>query len=154
MHCWYRVLNSNLRKNSKMIINNTIRGITFKSSLVLTSVCVSDIFPAFSKSTREVRELISKYKFIICALRNYNFISREKFKPGPGFKPRIKTFHPQWRENLYLHLLVGERGLYRSPNIVRVIKSRRLRYADHIARIEKGRSALKILKVTLQERDF
>ena len=29
-------------------------------------------------------ELISKYKFIICALRNYNFISREKFKPGLG----------------------------------------------------------------------
>ena len=35
--------------------------------------------------------------------------------------------------------------MYRSPNIVRVIKSRRLRWAGHVARIEEGRSAFKIL---------
>ena len=35
-------------------------------------------------------------------------------------------------------------SLYRSPNIVRVIKSRRLRWAGHLARMEKGRSAFKI----------
>ena len=35
--------------------------------------------------------------------------------------------------------------MYRSPNIVRVIKSRRLRWAGHIARMEEGRSAFKIL---------
>jgi hypothetical protein len=35
--------------------------------------------------------------------------------------------------------------LYRSPNIVRVVKSRRLRWAGHVARMEEGRSALKIL---------
>ena len=32
--------------------------------------------------------------------------------------------------------------MYRSPNIVRVIKSR---WADHVARMEEGRSAFKIL---------
>ena len=32
-----------------------------------------------------------------------------------------------------------------SPNIVRVIKSRRLRWAGHVARKEEGRSAFKIL---------
>ena len=31
------------------------------------------------------------------------------------------------------------------PNIVRVIKSRRLRWAGHVARMEQGRSAFKIL---------
>ena len=31
-----------------------------------------------------------------------------------------------------------------SPNIVRVIKSRRLRWAGHVARMEEGRSAFKI----------
>ena len=31
-------------------------------------------------------------------------------------------------------------SLYRSPNIVRVIKSRRLRWAGHVARMEEGRS--------------
>ena len=34
--------------------------------------------------------------------------------------------------------------MYRSPNIVRVIKSRRLRWAGHIARMEEVRSAFKI----------
>ena len=38
--------------------------------------------------------------------------------------------------------------LYRSPNIVRVIKSRKLRWADHVARMEDGRSALKMLTGT------
>ena len=35
--------------------------------------------------------------------------------------------------------------LYRSPNIVRVIKSRRWRWTGHVARMEEGRSAFKIL---------
>ena len=37
------------------------------------------------------------------------------------------------------------RNLYRSPNIVRVIKSRRLRWAGHVTRMEEGRSVFKIL---------
>ena len=36
-------------------------------------------------------------------------------------------------------------SLYRSSNIVRVIKSRILRWAGHVARMEEGRGALKIL---------
>ena len=35
--------------------------------------------------------------------------------------------------------------MYRSPNIVSVIKSRRLRWAGHVVRMEEGRSAFKIL---------
>jgi hypothetical protein len=38
--------------------------------------------------------------------------------------------------------------LYRSPNIVRVIKSRRLRWAGHSGRMEEGRSNFKILTGT------
>ena len=38
--------------------------------------------------------------------------------------------------------------MYRSPNIVRVIKSRRLRWAGRVARMEEGRSAFKILTDT------
>ena len=47
----------------------------------------------------------------------------------------------EWRRshNEKLH------SLYRSPNIVRVIKSRRLRWAGHVPRMEEGRSAFKIL---------
>ena len=36
-------------------------------------------------------------------------------------------------------------SLYHSPNIVRVIKTRRLRWAGHVARMEGGRSTFKIL---------
>ena len=35
--------------------------------------------------------------------------------------------------------------LYRSPDIVKVIKSRSLRWAGNVARMEEGRSAFKIL---------
>ena len=35
--------------------------------------------------------------------------------------------------------------MYRSPDIVRVIKSIRLRWAGHVSRMEVGRSAFKIL---------
>ena len=36
-------------------------------------------------------------------------------------------------------------SLYRSPNIIRVIKSTRLRWAGNVARMEEGRSAFKVL---------
>ena len=36
-------------------------------------------------------------------------------------------------------------SLYISPNTVRVLKSRRLRWAGQVARMEEGRSAFKIL---------
>ena len=35
--------------------------------------------------------------------------------------------------------------MYRSHNIVRVIKSRKLRWAGHVARMEESRRAFKIL---------
>ena len=38
--------------------------------------------------------------------------------------------------------------MYRSPNIVRVIEIRRLRWAGHVARMEERRSAFKILTGT------
>ena len=47
----------------------------------------------------------------------------------------------EWRRlhNEELH------SLYRSPNIVRVIKSRRMRWAGNVARMEEDRSAFKIV---------
>ena len=41
-----------------------------------------------------------------------------------------------------------ELNLYHSPNIVKVIKSRRLRWSGHIARMVEGMSAFKILTGT------
>jgi len=39
-------------------------------------------------------------------------------------------------------------NLYHSHNDIRIIKSRRLRCANHVAKMEEGRSAFKILTVT------
>ena len=41
-----------------------------------------------------------------------------------------------------------------SPNIVRMIKSRRLRWAGHVAKMEEGRVFSKVLLVNLQEGDI
>ena len=58
-----------------------------------------------------------------------------------------RIFGPKRDENGEWRRLHNEEfhSLYRSPNIVRVIKSRRLRWAGHVARMEEGRSAFKIL---------
>ena len=44
---------------------------------------------------------------------------------------------------------VGIYSLYLSPNIVREIESRRLRWVGHVARMEGGRSAFKILIIII-----
>ena len=47
--------------------------------------------------------------------------------------------------SITIKLEIRKKYMYRSPNIVRVIKSRRLRWAGHVARMEEGRIAFKIL---------
>jgi hypothetical protein len=44
-------------------------------------------------------------------------------------------------------------NLYSSPNIIRTIKSRNMRWAEHIARMEEKRNAYKILVESQKERD-
>ena len=59
----------------------------------------------------------------------------------------MRIFGPKSDENREWRRLHNEEllSLYSSPNIVRVIRSRRLRWAGHVARMEEGRSAFKIL---------
>jgi hypothetical protein len=57
------------------------------------------------------------------------------------FGPKRDEVTGEWRilhnEELY--------DLYSSPNIIRVIKLRRMRWAGHVARMEQGRGAYRIL---------
>ena len=52
-----------------------------------------------------------------------------------------------WDENGEWRKLHNEElhSFYHSPNIVRMIKSRRLRWAGHVARMEESRIAFKML---------
>ena len=58
-----------------------------------------------------------------------------------------RIYGPKKDENGEWRMLHNEElhSLYYSPNIVRMIKSRRPRWAGHVARMEEGRSSFKIL---------
>ena len=57
------------------------------------------------------------------------------------FEPKRDGVTGEWRK---LHN-EGLNDLYCSPNIVRVIKSRRMRWAEHVACMEEGRGVHKVL---------
>ena len=58
-----------------------------------------------------------------------------------------RIFRPKRDENGEWRRLHNEElhSLYRSPNTIKLIKFRRLRWAGHVARMEESRSAFKIL---------
>jgi hypothetical protein len=72
---------------------------------------------------------------------------------GEGHRLRVfesrmlKIFGPKREEDGSWRKLHNDElhSLYSSPNIVRVIKSRRMRWAGHVARRRKGRSVYRIL---------
>ena len=55
--------------------------------------------------------------------------------------PKRDEVTREWRE-LHKEEL---RDLYSIPNIVRVVKSRRMRWAGHVARMEEGRGVHRVL---------
>jgi hypothetical protein len=57
------------------------------------------------------------------------------------FGPKRDEVTREWRKLHYEEL----HDLYYSPSIIRVIKARRMRWAGHIARMEKKRSAYRLL---------
>ena len=97
---------------------------------------------------------INQLGFLICqnnGCETWSLTLREDSRPRI-FENRIlrRKFGPKRDENWEWRRLHNEElhSLYRSPNIVRVIKSRRLRWAGHVAGMEECRSAYKILTGT------
>ena len=96
---------------------------------------------------REKLQNVTKYLGLLreeCRLRVFEKrILRRIFEPKRDDNGEWRRLH-----NEELH------SLNRSPYIVRVIKARRLRWEGHVARMEEGRSALKILTDKPTERDL
>jgi hypothetical protein len=65
------------------------------------------------------------------------------------FEKRVlrRIFGPKWEEDGWLRKLNNDElhSLYSSPNIVRVIKSRRMRWAGHVARMGEGGGVYSVL---------
>jgi hypothetical protein len=59
----------------------------------------------------------------------------------------LRIFGPKRKEDELWRKLHNDEllNLYSSPNIVRVIKSRRMRWVGHVARMEKGRGLYRLL---------
>jgi len=57
------------------------------------------------------------------------------------FGPKRDEVTGEWRKLHYVEL----NDLYSSPNIVRVIKSRKMRWAGHVARMEERRGVYRVL---------
>jgi hypothetical protein len=64
------------------------------------------------------------------------------------FGPKRDEVTGEWRKLHYKELY----DLYSSPSIIRVIKSRRMRWAGHVARMGEKRSAYRLLWENQRER--
>ena len=62
----------------------------------------------------------------------------------PTGKTPLGTPRRRWEDNIKMDF----HNLFSSPNTVRLIKSRRLKCAGHVARIQEGGSAFKMLTGT------
>ena len=91
------------------------------------------------------------FRVVPCGCETLSLTLREESRLRV-FENRIlrRIFGPRRDENGEWRILHNQElnSLYRSPNIVRVIKSRRLRWAGHVARKEEGRSPFKIFTGT------
>jgi hypothetical protein len=65
------------------------------------------------------------------------------------FENRVlrRIFGPKWNEDGSWRKLHNDElhSLYPSPNIVRVIKSRKMRWVEHVARLREGRGVYRVL---------
>jgi hypothetical protein len=77
--------------------------------------------------------------FVICVISSLLYISLKLYKPTT--LPKRDGVTGEWRKLLNEEL----NDLYSLPNIVRVVKSRRMRWAGHVARMGEDRGVHRVL---------
>src|SRR5215469_14235415 len=133
-----------------------------KSRLKLGNACYYSVQNLLSSSLLSKTLNIKIYRTIILPVVLYGC---ETWSLTMGEERRLRVF-----ENMVLKRVFGPkrdevrgewrklhneelRDLYSLPNIVRVVKSRRMRWARHVARMGEGRGVHRVLGGNLRERD-
>jgi hypothetical protein len=105
------------------------------------------VFPSDIKNLK-----IKIYKTLILPVVLYgcetcSLTLREEHRLGFFEKRVLRIFGPKREEDGSWRKLPDDElhSLYSSPNIIRVIKSRRMRWAGHVARMEEGRGVYRVL---------
>jgi len=133
-----------------------------KSRLKLGNACYCSVENLWSSSLLSKKLKIKIYRTIILPVvlygcETWSLTLREERRLRV-FENRVlrRVFGPkrdqvtgEWRK-LHNEELTD---LYSIPNIVRVVKSRRMRWAGHVARMEEGRGVYRVLMGNLRERD-
>ena len=125
-----------------------------KSRLKLGNACYHSVQNLLSSSLLSKNLKIKIYRTIILAVVLYGC---ETWSPTLREEHRLRVFENRVKRRIFGPKRDEVRGefrklhneelndLYSSPNIMRVIKSRRMRWAGHVARMEEGRGAHKVL---------
>jgi hypothetical protein len=86
--------------------------------------------------------------FVLYGCETWSLTLREEYRLRV-FDNRVlrKIFGPKREEDVSWRKLHNDEhhNLYSSPNIVRVIKSRKMRWAGHVARMGEGRGVYRVL---------
>jgi len=110
-------------------------------------LCLGETSPVFftlSPFTTYLREKIYTILFVMTRVVVFENIVLRRI-----YGPRRDEVTEEWRR-LYNEEL---NDLYSSPNIVRVIKSRRMRWAGHVARMGEERGVYRVLWGNRREGD-
>jgi hypothetical protein len=107
-------------------------------------------FPPISYNIKHNIKIKIYRTIILCVVlygcENWSVILREEHRPEVFENRQLRTFGPKkdevtggWRKLHELH------NLYSSPSIIRMMKSRRMRGAGHVARMGEKTNAYRIL---------
>jgi hypothetical protein len=110
----------------------------------------SFVFPSHIKKPKGENMQNSNFPVILYGCETWSLSLREKHRLR-DFENRVlrKIFGPKREEEESWRKLHNDElhSLYSSPNIVRVIKSRRMRWAGHVPRMGEGRGVYRVLVV-------